>query len=51
MMTLLRAEAEGFRERCVPIEFAGAFDCAAALVAVGVGSRRGESRGVEVRER
>ena len=35
VVALLRAEAEGFRQRRVPIEFAGTFDRAAALVAIG----------------
>src|SRR5580700_2169411 len=47
MMPLLRAEPEGFRERRVPGEFAGAFDGAAAFIAVLLRRRRGESGGIE----
>src|SRR5580704_11239449 len=51
MMTLARSEAKRFRERLIPIEFARAFNCAATLVAILPGGRRGERGGVEKRER
>src|ERR1700678_1093345 len=51
MMAFLRPEPEGFRQRRVPVECAWTFDRAAMLVAETRGRRRGESRGVEKRER
>src|SRR5450755_1904239 len=50
-MALLRAEAERFCQRRVPIKFAWALNRAAALVTVGRGRRGGECRGVKKHER